>query len=118
MIEPLFHPRIEDLQMSAVLAALSDPFRLAIVRRLIGLPAGIPCNGLGDSSYKTRLSYHLKILREAGVTQTRVEGTSRIVSLRTTDLARRFPGLLDAILAAEPEPSELLEDPIRSAASA
>jgi len=43
-------------------------------------------------------SHHLRILREAGVTVTRVEGTQRMVSLRRDDLESRFPGLLDAVL--------------------
>jgi hypothetical protein len=37
---------------------------------------------------------------EAGVTNTRVDGTRRYVSLRRDDLDARFPGLLDALLAA------------------
>lgn len=45
-------------------------------------------------------SHHFKILREAGVTVTRTAGTTRLVSLRRTDLERRFPGLLDAVLRA------------------
>jgi len=48
---------------------------------------------------KATRSQHLKILRESGVTQTRVEGTRRIVALRRDDLEARFPGLLDAVLA-------------------
>jgi len=43
-------------------------------------------------------SHHLRILREAGLTVTRVEGTQRMVSLRRDDLESRFPGLLDAVL--------------------
>jgi hypothetical protein len=40
------------------------------------------------------------ILREAGITRTRVSGTQRLVSLRRDELERRFPGLLDSVLAA------------------
>ena len=47
------------------------------------------------------LSYHLRLLREAGVTRTRVEGTERHVSLRRDDLDRLYPGLLD-VLGAKP----------------
>lgn len=36
----------------------------------------------------------------AGITRTRQEGTRCYVALRRTDLDRRFPGLLDAVLAA------------------
>jgi hypothetical protein len=43
---------------------------------------------------------HFRILREAGVTVTRVSGAKRLVSLRREDLDARFPGLLDAVLRA------------------
>jgi hypothetical protein len=39
------------------------------------------------------------VLREAGVIRQRVEGTTRLNSLRRDDLDDRFPGLLDAVLA-------------------
>jgi hypothetical protein len=40
------------------------------------------------------------VLREAGLTFTRAQGTHRIVSLRREELDARFPGLLDAVLVA------------------
>ena len=47
-------------------------------------------------------SYHLRLLREAGITHARASGTVRYVSLRGDDLAARFPGLLDALEADAP----------------
>ena len=44
-------------------------------------------------------SYHLRLLREAGVTRTRAAGTERWMSVRQEDLDARFPGLLDALEA-------------------
>src|SRR5258707_7996879 len=107
-MEPIYHPETDQLQLSLVMAALSDPLRLAIVRRLAASASGIACSGLGDNAYKTKLSYHLRILREAGVTRTRAEGTTRLVSLRRDDLETRFPGLIDIVLNAQPELAELL----------
>ncbi len=107
-MEPIYHPEADALQLSLVLAALSDPLRLAIVRRLAESASGVACSGLGDNAYKTKLSYHLRILREAGVTRTRAEGTTRLVSLRRDDLETRFPGLIDIVLNAQPELAELL----------
>ena len=43
-------------------------------------------------------SYHLRLLREAGVTRTRAEGTQRLISLRRDDLEDRFPGLVDVLI--------------------
>ena len=45
-------------------------------------------------------SYHLRLLREAGVTRTRAEGTQRFISLRSEDLERRFPGLVEVLTRA------------------
>jgi len=83
---------------------LSDPLRLAIAKRLAVQP-DCPCSRLGGSVSKSTLSHHLKVLREAGVTHTRVVGTTRLVSLRTAELEERFPGLLDSVLAAHDEPA-------------
>ena len=44
-------------------------------------------------------SHHFRVLREAGITHTRIDGTTRHVTLRREDLDARFPGLLDAVLA-------------------
>jgi DNA-binding transcriptional ArsR family regulator len=91
-------PDADELELSKVLEALADPVRLQIVAALAAgeracgsfpLPVGDP----------TR-SHHLRILREAGVTRTRLSGTQRLVSLRRDELERRFQGLLDSVLAA------------------
>lgn len=48
---------------------------------------------------KSTLSHHLEVLRDAGVTQTRQEGTRCFVQLRRTDLDTRFPQLMAALLS-------------------
>ncbi|MFC4117710.1 ArsR/SmtB family transcription factor [Nonomuraea zeae] len=49
---------------------------------------------------KSTLSHHLRVLRDAGLTRTRQEGTRCFVILRSADLQVRFPGLMEAVLAA------------------
>lgn len=49
---------------------------------------------------KATRSHHMRVLREAGLTHTRAEGTRPMLSLRRAELDGRFPGLLDAVLAA------------------
>lgn len=91
-------PDREDIDLSAVLHALSDPVRLEIVATLAAAgerACGLLALPVSDS---TR-SHHLRVLRDAGLTATRVEGTRRIVSLRRDDVDARFPGLLDSVLA-------------------
>ena len=99
MREP-HHPSCEELELPAVLHALSDPARLQIVRKLAD---GDECTcgtfDLGLS--KATLSHHFRVLRESGVVRTRPDGRKRMLSLRDGDLNGRFPGLLDAVLAAQ-----------------
>jgi DNA-binding transcriptional ArsR family regulator len=95
----LYQPDSKDIALPDVLYALSDPVRLQIVRELAGC-GETSCGGLGMPLPKSSVSYHFKVLREAGVTHTRVEGTQRFISLRRDDLEARFPGLLDAVLGA------------------
>jgi DNA-binding transcriptional ArsR family regulator len=91
------HPPIDDVALPEVLHALSDPLRLQIVCRL-ARDGELACGALNGGVSKSTLSHHLKVLREAGVTITRLEGTTRLVSLRRQELEARFPGLMDRVL--------------------
>src|SRR3954454_11986584 len=98
-VRDLYHPRVEDVCLPNVLHALSDPVRLEIVRVLATLDE-IPSSFVNAAVSKSTMSHHLKVLREAGVTHTRVNGTKRMMSLRQVELEERFPGLLGSILDA------------------
>jgi DNA-binding transcriptional ArsR family regulator len=99
MRHPPVHPDVDHLKLTDVLAALSDPIRVGLVRLLSdGVERG--WGELRAPVAKSTLSHHLKVLRAAGLTQTREEGTRCFVKLRREDLERRFPHLLDAVLAA------------------
>ena len=99
----LYQPDCADIELADVLYALSDPVRLQIVRALAERGETC-CGGLDVPMPKSSVSYHFKVLREAGVTNTRVVGTQRFISLRRDDLEMRFPGLLDAVLRAPETP--------------
>lgn len=102
------HPTADQISLPIVLGVLGDPTRLAIVRYLAS-KEGVPmnCSKFLDLTSKTNLSYHLAKLREAGVTRAEVVGTSRLITLRRDDLDRRFPGLLDSVIAAAGEDAAL-----------
>jgi DNA-binding transcriptional ArsR family regulator len=95
----LHHPRVDELNLPEVLHALSDPVRLEIVRALSDLEER-PCSAVEAHVAKSTLSHHFKVLREAGVTFTRANGTHRLISLRVDDLEERFPGLISSVLNA------------------
>ncbi len=94
----LHHPATDELELSAVLHALSDPQRLHVVRVLFESPAPRRCGSFGLSVTKSTATHHFRVLREAGVIEQCEEGTSRLNSLRREALDERFPGLLDAVL--------------------
>ena len=91
------HPEKEAITLTGILYALSDSVRLEIVMELF--------DGMEKGAYEFKslcksstLAYHFRILREAGITKTRIEGRYHFVSLRREDLNARFPGLIDIIL--------------------
>lgn len=97
---PVFLPKEplrKELQLTAVLYALSDEVRLGIVRQLA--KKGEQSCGLFEVDRpKSSLSHHFRVLRESGVVSTRKHGKLLMNSLRREDLEARFPGLLKAVL--------------------
>jgi DNA-binding transcriptional ArsR family regulator len=98
-IDPLSHPARHELELGAVLHALSDPIRLRIVAGLAAEDKRT-CKSFNLPVTKSTCTHHFRVLREAGVIRQRVEGTTRLNSLRRQDLDERFPGLLDSVLNA------------------
>jgi len=92
-------PSTSEMTVAAVMTALSDPARLEIVR-VLAAGGERTCGTFDLGLSKATRSHHFKVLREAGITHTRAEGTHRHVSLRRDDLEARFPGLLAAVLGA------------------
>lgn len=93
------HPEVEEMQLSAVLAALADSHRRNVVTTLLGQSPDTErtCMSFELSVSKSTLTHHFRILREAGLIRQVNRGNSRKVRLRTEDLERRFPHLLDLL---------------------
>lgn len=98
-MKTIHEPASTEIDLPAVMGALADPVRVEIVRVLAAEGEKV-CGTFELGVAKATRSHHLRVLREAGLTHTRTEGTRRHVSLRRDDLDARFPGLLDALLAA------------------
>jgi DNA-binding transcriptional ArsR family regulator len=95
------HPDVAAFDLATIMRTVGDPVRLEIVR-LLGDGNEHLC---GELSQKLEIpastsSYHLKLLRAAGLTRTRAEGTQRLISLRSADLESRFPGLVAVLTAS------------------
>jgi DNA-binding transcriptional ArsR family regulator len=93
------HPARRDIDLAAVLHALSDPVRLEIVAGLAGGEERA-CGSFDVAVTKSTCTHHFRVLREAGLIRQRQKGTMRLNSLRRDDLEARFPGLLGTILEA------------------
>jgi DNA-binding transcriptional ArsR family regulator len=100
-IELPCEPDLSTVDIAALLQALSDPVRLAMVRQLDEAGnAGLTCGQLDVPVGKSTCSHHLKVLRSAGVTAEREEGTRKYVRLRRDELDDRFPGVIGSVLGA------------------
>jgi DNA-binding transcriptional ArsR family regulator len=93
------HPASEELDLAAVLHALSDPVRLEIVAGLAGGDERT-CGSFDVAVTKSTCTHHFRVLREAGLIRQRQQGTMRLNSLRRDDLEAHFPGVLGTILKA------------------
>src|SRR5918999_4181004 len=103
--EEIAHPRRAEIELGAVLHALSDPVRLRIVAALAGGDGEHTCGSFDVPVTKSTCTHHFKVLREAGVIHQRQEGTARLNALRSADLEARFPGLLATVLRAAGTPA-------------
>ncbi|MFJ5370407.1 ArsR/SmtB family transcription factor [Bosea sp. CER48] len=91
-------PASDEIALEDVFHALSDPFRLEVVRRLAA-EGEASCQALEGDRPKSSVSHHFRVLREAGLIRTRNEGATRMNALRREDIEERFPGLLSCVLA-------------------
>jgi DNA-binding transcriptional ArsR family regulator len=99
--ERIPHPPIDAIELATVLRTLGDPLRLDLVR-ILADGHEYPCGELSEmlGLPASTSSYHTRLMREAGITRTRAEGTTRYISLRRDDLEARFPGLVAVLIAS------------------
>ncbi len=101
--EPLPEPpAAEDIRLTEILHALSDPSRV----RMLMLLADGEYHSCGMETWgldvqKSTVSHHLKTMREAGLVEYRLRGRNKDARLRREVLDARFPGLLDGLTSAE-----------------
>jgi DNA-binding transcriptional ArsR family regulator len=91
------HPDVADVDLQQVLEALVDPVRRSIVAQLDAAGQDIACGAFDLAVSKSTATHHFKVLREAGLIRQHYVGTSRMNTLRRTEMNEAFPGLLDAL---------------------
>ncbi|KAE8128847.1 ArsR family transcriptional regulator [Bifidobacterium tibiigranuli] len=90
-----------DAAKVSIFKALSDEGRLKIVRDLYSKGEVCSCADLGEmiaeDTTKQNISYHIKILKQAGLVTTRKVGQAKTVAIRKDVVDRYLPGLLSAL---------------------
>jgi DNA-binding transcriptional ArsR family regulator len=103
-MRPLFHPSVRDVTVEAILHALSDPVRVAIFSDIAGSTCSQNCSNFLNVSDKaipkSTLSQHFNALREAGLIRSERQGVEMQNTSRCTEIEKRFPGLIAAIVKA------------------
>lgn len=90
-----------EMDLGVVLRALADENRRAVMMELAADPddGERGCNSFDLPVSKQTLTHHFRSLREAGLIQEINYGNRKGIRLRRADIDRRFPGLLDLLVA-------------------
>ncbi|HEX9038648.1 MAG TPA: metalloregulator ArsR/SmtB family transcription factor [Ktedonobacterales bacterium] len=89
-------------EMAAVGAALADTTRVRMLR-LLEANEEVACAAL-EATFdltKSTISYHVRVLRHAGLIRVRKAGKFYHYGLLRAEVERRFPGLLTMLAATE-----------------
>ncbi len=105
MGRPFQHPSGSDMTLDAVLHALSDPVRRNILFKLLGCD-GLSCSKACEELPPSTISFHYRVLREAGLIHSEKKGVEVINTARKGEIEQRFPGLLHSVFQHHQVPSE------------
>ncbi|MBD2705851.1 helix-turn-helix transcriptional regulator [Spirosoma sp. BT702] len=92
------HPTADQITLTGVLHALSDPVRLNYVQCVAQAACEQSCGAIPTPVAKSTMSHHIRVLREAGIIHIRPYGTQSLISLRSDELEQKFPGVLNSVL--------------------
>lgn len=88
-----------NVRLEEVFTALSDPVRIGIVVKLYR-DGECSCAELDAGRPKSTMSHHFKVLRSAGLVETRNVGVTHMNRLRRKAIDAAYPGLLRAVVSA------------------
>lgn len=103
MTRAFSHPPMHSLSVDAVLHALSDPIRRGIMLKLLSCE-GMRCNKACGDLPPSTVSFHHRVLRDAGLIRSEKRGVEVVNTVRKAEIDARFPGLLDMILRFHKSP--------------
>ena len=94
------NPSVDKVSLQQLLEALVDPVRRSVVRQLADADEDKSCGTFDLPVSRSTSTHHFNVLREAGLIRQYYVGTTKMNSLRKDEMERRFPGVLDSLLAA------------------
>ena len=97
---PSVAPQVTAEELAAVGAALADTTRVRMLR-LLEANEEVACAAL-EATFaltKSTISYHVRVLRHAGLIRVRKAGKFYHYALLREEIAVRFPGLLELMAA-------------------
>lgn len=99
MSRPFIHPAKKDITIDGVLHALSDNIRRDIIFKLMGCDKkhGLNCSESCEGLSPSTISFHHKVLREAGLIRSEKQGVQVINVARREEIDELFPGLIETI---------------------
>jgi DNA-binding transcriptional ArsR family regulator len=92
---------VDDMDLGVVFRALADEHRRAVIRELAADESDSErmCQSFDLPVTKQTRTYHFRTLRDAGLICDVDYGNKKGIRLRRADIDRRFPGLLDLLVA-------------------
>lgn len=95
------HADVDDLDLGTVLRALADEHRRTVITELAADESDSErmCQSFDLPVTKQTRTYHFRTLRDAGLICDIDYGNKKGIRLRRADIDRRFPGLLDLLVA-------------------
>jgi DNA-binding transcriptional ArsR family regulator len=94
-------PPIDEIRITEILKVLGDSGRVRILEAIAdGEYHAGTVEEFGLTVHKSTMSHHLKVMREAGLTTTHLDGRNCFIRLRKAELDERFPGLIDGLTSA------------------
>ncbi|WP_119326521.1 metalloregulator ArsR/SmtB family transcription factor [Companilactobacillus musae] len=89
----------EDNKRTEIFKVLSDINRLQMIRILYKSHREMTCSEVGEklNISKSTVSYHFKLLRSVGLTNTRREGQNKYLSINLVTFKIYLPGFLETL---------------------
>jgi DNA-binding transcriptional ArsR family regulator len=95
------------ITLDGALKALANPIRRKVVTTLLETPGGqvASCAAFNVTISRSTLTQHMRVLHESGIVKTVDHGNRVLVELRSPEIDKQLPGLLDVLRHSKQPPA-------------